>query len=309
MKTIVYRRYGPPEVLELEDIPPPVPREHQVLVRVCAASLNPLDWHFMRGTPYLVRLMTGLRRPRVPRLGVDVAGVVEGVGASVHRFRPGDSVFGFANGSLAESVCAREDALVEKPAGLAFEAAAAAPIAALTALQAIRDKGRVHPGQRVLIHGASGGVGTFAVQIAKALGAEVTGVCSARNVERIRALGADQAIDYTREDFTRGRQRYDVICDTVGDHPRSALQRVLEPQGTLVMVEGTPEGQWLGPILPPLAAMIASWFTRQQLVTLLAKRNLADLEAIGKLLASGQVIPVLDRAYSLEETPEPAFCI
>ncbi len=242
MKAIVYHRYGSPDVLKCEEIERPTPKDDEVLVKVRAASLNPLDWHFMRGEPYFIRLMTGLRRPKFTRLGVDVAGRVEAVGRSVTWFEPGDEVFGGCRGAFAEYACARESELITKPEGVTFEQAACVNVAALTALQSLRDKGRVRPGQKVLINGAAGGVGTFAVQIAKWLGAEVTGVCSTRNVEMVRSIGADHVIDYTGEDFTEGGRRYDLILDCVGSHRLSALRRVLSPEGTYIAVGGRAAG-------------------------------------------------------------------
>lgn len=304
MKAIVYQRYGSSEVLECKDIDTPIVNDDEVLVRVRAASLNPLDWHFMRGTPYLIRLMIGLRKPKIPRLGVDLAGVVEAVGRKVVQFRPGDEVFGMGNGALAEYACCLEKALVLKPANLTFEQAAAVPIAALTALQGLRIRGPIQPGQRVLVNGAAGGVGTFAVQLAKTKGAEVTGVCSTRNVDLVRSIGADHVLDYTREDFTQGTRRYGLIFDAAGNHPLSATRRALEPRGTLVMVGGIEMGNWLDPLLSPLQALVLSPFVSQTLTTLLAKRSQEDLRSLLALLETGQVTPVLDRLYPLNETPE-----
>lgn len=237
MKAIVSRCYGPPEALKLEEIAKPIPEDNQVLVKVRAAAVNPLDWHYMRGEPYVMRLMSGLGQPADARVGVDFAGTVEAVGKSVTRFKPGDEVFGGRSGAFAEYIAVREDrALVLKPANLTFEQAASVPIAAVTALQGLRDKGRVQAGQKVLINGASGGVGTFAVQIAKSFGADVTGVCSTRNVELVRSIGADHVIDYTQEDFTQGEERYDLILDNVGNRSLSDLRRVLKDSGALVIV-------------------------------------------------------------------------
>src|SRR5437773_4075846 len=236
MKAIVHRCYGSPDVLRFEDIEKPTPADDQLLVKVHAASVNPLDWHYMRGTPYLVRTDSGFGKPEDPRLGVDFAGTVEAVGKNVKRFKVGDEVFGGRHGAFAEYVTIREErAVVLKPANVTFEQAASVPIAGITALQALRDKGRIHPGQKVLINGASGGVGTFAVQIAKSFGAEVTGVCSTRNVDLVRSIGADHVIDYTREDFTKGNQRYDLIYDLVGNHSFSERRRILNPNGICVM--------------------------------------------------------------------------
>jgi len=244
MKAIVYCDYGSADVLRLEEIEKPTPGANQLLVKVHAAAVNPLDWHFVRGTPYVMRLQAGLRKPKVIQLGVDFAGTVEAVGRSVTRFKPGDDVFGGRTGAFAEYLCVREDrAVVLKPANLTFEQAAAVPIAAVTALQGLRDKGKVQPGQKVLINGASGGVGTFAVQIAKSLGADVTGVCSTGNVDLVRSIGADHVVDYTREDFTRGSHRYDFILDNVGNHSSSDTRSALTPNGTL---GGHGDGRWIG---------------------------------------------------------------
>src|SRR6266403_3215372 len=235
MKAIVYRCYGSPDVLRFEDVEKPTPADDQLLVRVHAASVNPLDWHYMRGTPYLVRMDSGFGKPEDPRLGVDFAGTVEAVGKNVKRFKPGDEVFGGKHGAFAEYVTVREErAVVLKPANVTFEQAASVPIAGITALQALRDKGRIHPGQKVLINGGSGGVGTFAVQIAKSFGAEVTGVCSTRNLDMVRSIGADHIIDYTREDFTNNGQHYDLIFDLVANHSFSARRRVLSPKGIYI---------------------------------------------------------------------------
>src|SRR5262244_760933 len=254
MKAIVYDNYGPPEVLRLEEIEKPVPNGDQVLIRVRAASANPLDWHYMEGTPYVVRLMGfGLLRPKVKQLGVDFAGTIEAVGKNVTQFKPGDDVFGARTGAFAEYLCAPADRLVLKTANLTFEQAAALPVAATTALQGLRDKGKIQAGQKVLINGASGGVGTFAVQIAKSFGANVTGVCSTRNVEMVRSLGADQVIDYTKEDFTKSGQRYDVMLDNVGNRSLSECRSVLNPQGKYVMIGGE-SGRWLDPLPRMIAA-------------------------------------------------------
>ncbi|HKN11093.1 MAG TPA: NAD(P)-dependent alcohol dehydrogenase, partial [Pseudomonadota bacterium] len=263
-----------------------------------------LDWHFMRGTPYIVRMDTGFGAPESPRLGIDFAGTVEAVGANVTRFRPGDAVFGGRRGAFAEYVTVREDrAMAMKPANLTFEQAASVPIAAVTALQALRDKGRIRAGQKVLINGASGGVGTFAVQIAKSYGAEVTGVCSTRNVDMVRSLGADHVVDYTQVDFTRGEQRYDLILDAVGSHGLLAHKRVLRPAGVLVIVGGPSTGQWIGPMITPLKALIVSPFVSQTFAPLLADLNKEDLAYLGELMQAGKVTPVIDRRYRLNEVP------
>ena len=303
MKAIVYRCYGPPDVLRLEDIEKPVPANDEVLVKVHAAAVNPLDWHYMRGSPYLMRLGSGLGAPNDPRLGVDFAGTVEAVGSNVQRFKPGDEVFGGRTGAFAEYVTVREDrALALKPANVTFEQAASVPIAAITALQALRDKSKLEAGQKVLINGASGGVGTFAVQIAKYFGAEVTGVCSTRNVEMVRSIGADHVIDYTKEDYTDGGTQYDVIIDNVGNHSLLANRRVLDTDGILVIVGG-PKGNWLRPLMGPIKAFVLSPFVDQELGMMLAQFSQEDLTILGDLMQSGKVTPVIDRRYPLSEVP------
>jgi NADPH:quinone reductase-like Zn-dependent oxidoreductase len=306
MKAIVYCDYGTAEVLRLEDIEKPNPEDDQVLVRVRAAAVNPLDWHYMRGTPYIMRIESGLRKPKDTRFGVDYAGTVEAIGRDVTQFKPGDDVFGARSGALAEYVAVRADrAVVVKPANLTFEQAASIPVAAITALQGLRDKGKVQPGQKVLINGASGGVGTFAVQIAKSFGAHVTGVCSTRNVEMVRSLGADQVIDYTTEDYTRSAQRYDVILDNVGNRSLSENRRILKPEGRFVLIGGggPDNGRWIGPMAKPIKAMVLSWFVPQDMGTLLANVNKEDLTILGDLMQAGKVTPVIDRRYSLSEVP------
>jgi len=303
MKAIVYNTFGPPEVLRYEEIEKPTPSDDQVLIKIRATSVNPLDWHFMRGTPYFVRLMLGLRKPKVTRLGVDVAGEVEAVGTNVRRFKPGDTVFGACRGAFAEYACAPESALAMKAATVTFEQAASLPIAACTALQGLRDKGRLRPGQKALINGAAGGVGTFAVQIAKSLGADVTGVCSTRNLALVQSIGADRVIDYTAKDFTDGTQRYDVILDCVGNRSLSACRRVLEPKGILVAV-GAPSGRWMiGPLASTMAAAVLSRFTSQKAVGFVAKVNRDDLSLLNDLIAAGKITPVIDRHYPLNELP------
>jgi NADPH:quinone reductase-like Zn-dependent oxidoreductase len=304
MKAISYTEYGPPDVLQVTEVPTPTPKDDEVLIRIRAASVNPLDWHYLRGTPYLMRIQSGLRKPKAARLGVDVAGQVEAVGKNVTQFQPGDQVFGAAEGAFAEYVCASEGALVLKPAKVTFEQAAAVPIAAFTALQGLRDKGHTQPGQQVLINGAAGGVGTFAVQIAKAFGADVTGVCSTRNVDMVRSIGADQVIDYTQEDFTKSGQRYDVILDMIGNHSLPDRRRALTPKGTLVLVGGTDKGRWLGPLTGLLKAVLLSPFVSQKLLPFLAHSSKEDLIIMQGLLAAGKVTPVIDRTYSLSEVPE-----
>ncbi len=308
MKAVVYMNYGSPDVLEIRDIKKPAPNDDQVLIKVRAVSVNPLDWHFMEGTPMIMRAMgTGLRKPKDPRLGVDMSGEVEAVGKNVTQFKPGDEVFGAKSGALAEYICVRADrAIVRKPANITFEQAAAVPIAAVTALQGVRDKGKVQPGQKVLINGASGGVGTFAVQIAKTYGAEVTGVCSTRNLELVRSLGADHVIDYTKEDFTKGEQHYDVILDNVGTQPLSGFRRVLRPNGICVMIGGggPNDGGLIGPLFRPVKAMVMSPFISQKMGMLMANITRDDLTFLANLMQSGKVTPVIDRTYPLSQIAE-----
>jgi len=303
VKAIVYQRYGSPDVLECADIEKPLPGANEVSIRVRAAAANPLDWHFMRGEPYVMRMATGLREPKARRLGVDVAGDVDAVGANVTRFKPGEAVFGVCRGAFAENACTPESALVLKPREVSYAQAAAVPIAAITALQGLRNKGRIQSGQRVLINGAAGGVGTFAVQIARVLGAEVTGVCSGRNVEMVRALDADHVIDYTRESFTDSTQQYDLLLDCVGNHPLLTCRRVLNPKGTYVIVGGS-GGPWFGPLPRSIVAAALSLFVSQQFCTALAKQNEGDLEILRDFMATGKLRPVLDRRYRLSEVPE-----
>ena len=308
MKAVVYTDYGPPDVLQLKDIKKPEPSDDQILIRVRAASVNPYDWHFIRGTPYVMRMMIGgLRKPKDPRVGVDYAGTVEAVGKNVTLFKPGDEVFGNKSGAFAEYLCARADrAVALKPANITFEQAAGVPVAGLTALQGLRDHGKVQPGQKVLINGASGGVGTFAVEIAKSLGAEVTGVCSGRNVDLVRSLGADHVVDYTKEDFTKSAERYDVILDNVGTQPLSGFRRVLKPNGICVMIGGggPNEGKWVGPMARPIKAMVISPFISQKMSMMMAQGNKDDLTILADLMQSGKVKPVIDRTYKLNEVPQ-----
>ncbi len=304
MKAIVYRCYGPPEVLKLEEVAKPAPADDRVIVKVRTASLNPLDWHYMHGEPYFMRSMSGVGAPNSIHMGVDFAGTVESVGKNVTRFKPGDEVFGGRDGAFGEYVSVAESgALALKPANLTFEQAAAVPIAAVTALQALRDKGKLRAGQSVLVNGASGGVGTFAVQIAKAYGAKVTGVCSTRNLAMVRSIGADQVIDYTKEDFTQGSQRYDLIIDTVATHSLLEYRRVLTADGALVMVGGLDKGPWLGPLWSSLKASVEAPLVRQHFDMLMADIDQRDLGLLRDLLASGKVVPVIDRTYTLSEVP------
>lgn len=306
MKAFVYRCYGPSEVVKLEEVAKPTPKDDELLVKVHAASVNPLDWHFMRGEPYVMRLSAGFGKPTDITLGVDFSGTVEAVGRNVTRFKPGDAVFGGRNGAFAEYLRVREDRVVAlKPDNVSFEQAAGVAIAAVTALQALRDKGQLQAGQKVLVNGASGGVGTFAVQIAKALGAEVTGVCSTRNVELVRSLGADRVIDYTREDFTQGVERYDVIVDNVGNHPFLDYRRVLTPQGRVVLVGG-PGGRWIGPLTKFVEASVVGPFMsgEQQISAFFANMTQEEMNRLRDLMQSGQVTPVVDRTYPFAELPQ-----
>jgi len=307
MKAVVYCDYGVPN-LKLQEIEKPTPADDQLLVKVRAASVNPLDWHFIEGTPYVMRAMgVGLRKPKDTRLGVDFAGTVEAVGKNVTKFKPGDEVFGGRDGAFAEYVCVRESrAVALKPANVTFEQAASVPIAGITALQGLRDKGKVQPGQKVLINGASGGVGTFAVQIAKSFGADVTGVCSTRNVDLVRSIGADHVIDYTKEDFTKSDQRYDVMYDTVGNRSLLECRRILTPKGKAVMIGGGGPGDQglIGPLVGPIKLLMLSPFVSQEMGTFLAELNQKDLTALADLMQSGKVTPVIDKRYKLSELPQ-----
>lgn len=302
MRAIVRSTYGSPDVLELEEVEKPDLADDGVLVRVRAASINPADWYGLTGTPYVARAQMGLLKPKSRLVGVDFAGTVEAVGRDVTQFRPGDEVFGGRSGAFADCVCVPEDrAVVLKPANLTFEQAAAVPVAALTALQGLRDKGQLQPGQSVLINGASGGVGTFAVQIAKALGAEVTAVCSTGNVDLVRSIGADYVVDYTREDFTRSDRRYDLLLDVAGSRSWSECRRVLNPHATLVIV-GAPKGsRLLGPLSHVVKVRLAALRSSQKAVFFVAKFNPADMVVLRDLLAAGAVTPVIDTRYELSD--------
>lgn len=305
MKAVVYKRYGAPlEVLQLEEIDIPTPGDHEVLIKVYAAAVNAADWHIVRADPFLGRLATGLFRPKHPVPGADVAGRVEAVGKSVTRFRVGDDVFGDLSacgwGAFAEYVCAAEHALVSKPANVAFEQAAAVPLAAVTALQGLRDQGRLEAGQKVLIGGASGGVGTFAVQLAKVFGAEVTGVCSSSKVALVRSLGADHVIDYTQEDFTNNGLRYDLILAANGNRSIFEYRRALTPKGTYVSSGGSMTQLFQGLLLGPLISLTGD----KKMLSMLARPNQKDLTFIKELLEAGTVAPVIDRSYPLSEVPE-----
>ncbi len=303
MKAIVYRTYGSPDVLQLEETAVPTPTDDHVLIRVHAAGVNPYDWRVMRGSPSFMRLGLGLRRPKEIRLGIDVAGVVETVGRSVTRFKAGDAVFGACRGAFAEYACASEAAIVAKPANVTFEQAGAVAIAGYTALQALRNRGGVASGAHVLINGASGGVGTFAVQIAKSFGAHVTGVSSARNGDLIRSLGADRVIDYAQEDFTRGSERYDLVLDCHATHPVRACARMLTPRGRYIIV-GAPGQGLFGPLRPILRAMVLAPLLRRKLTTVVAKPNSEDLARLAELMKAGTLTPVVDRRFRLQEVRE-----
>jgi NADPH:quinone reductase-like Zn-dependent oxidoreductase len=304
MKAIVYTEYGSPDVLQLKEVEKPTPKDDELLIKIQASAANPADWHLLRGEPFLARLNAGLLKPKNPILGIDIAGQVEAVGKNVTEFQPGDEVFGDCGwgGGFAEYVCVTEKNLVLKPAHITFEEAAAVPVAAITALQGLRDSGQIQPGQKVLINGASGGVGTFAVQIAKSFGAEVTGVCSTRNLDMVRSIGADQVIDYTQEDFTQNGQRYDLIIDNVGNRSVSDLKRALSPQGTCVIVGFSSLGllfqhMFLGPLMS---------MTGSKKIGLMgtANANKKDLGFLKELLEGGKVKSVIDRRYPLSEVPE-----
>jgi NADPH:quinone reductase-like Zn-dependent oxidoreductase len=304
MQAIVCRQYGSPEVaLHAEDVEKPAPGDDEVLIRVRAAAVNPLDWHLMKGRPYGFRILTGLTRPSETRPGRDLAGLVEAVGRNVTQFEPGNEVFGVGRGAFAEYACARAAKLALKPATVTFAQAASAPIAGVTALQALRDKGQLRAGQRVLINGAAGGVGMFAVQLAKSMGAEVTGVCSARNVGMVRRLGADHVIDYTEEDLTRRDARWDLVLDSIRNHPLLAIRRVLTREGRLVLI-GAPPGHWfvtfLGGLVKPF---IVAPFVSQKLTFMVANITQADLAALGDLMASGTLTPFIDPREGLASVP------
>jgi len=301
MKAIVKDRYGAPDTLRVEEVDKPVPNEEQVLVRVRASAVNAFDWHMVRGKPYIARLSEGLRRPKSREVGLDVAGVAEAVGASVTHVKPGDRVFGSRYGAFAEYVAGKS--IVPMPTNLTFEQAAAVPTAGFTALDGLRDVGRLQAGEKVLINGAGGGVGTMAVQLAKALGAEVTAVSSTKNLEMLRSIGADEVVDYTRDDFTRGGRRYDLILDIGGNRRMSHLRRALLPEGRIVLVAPQP-GQWIGPIVRMVGARLTSRFSRQKAMGYLASGSREDLFLLKELIETGKVTPVVDRTYrGFDEIP------
>jgi NADPH:quinone reductase-like Zn-dependent oxidoreductase len=304
IKAIAYCEYGPPEVLQLREIEKPTPAENELLVKVYAASVNPVDSTYSGG----VRLVTGLRKPKETRFGTDYAGTVEAVGEKVTQFKPGDEVLGGRTGALAEYICVREDrSVVSKPANISFAQAAAVPVAAITALQGLRDKGKIQSGQKVLVNGASGGVGTFAVQIAKAFGADVTAVCSGKNAEMVRSIGADRVIDYTKEDFTAGPERYDMIFDIVGNHSFSERRRVLKPNGICVMAglggSGWHDGFW-SRIGGELTSYIASRFVKEKFIAYIAEFNKADMTILRDLIEAGKIKPVIDRTFPFTQVPD-----
>jgi len=307
MKAAVYTRYGPSDVLQIWDVEKPVPNDNEVLIKVSAASVNPADWHLMEGKPSFARLLFGLGlvKPKDTRLGRDVAGQVEAVGKDVTQFNPGDQVFGACRGAFAEYACASESKLAMKPDNVTFEQAASVAVAALTALQGLRDKGQIQPGQKVLINGAAGGVGTFAVQIAKSFGADVTGVCSTRNVDMVRSIGADRVIDYTQEDFTKGTQRYDLIFDLVANHSLSAFRRALNPKGIYVGAGIGPGGSMIGFLArTALIAPVLSRLASQKFVIFITKLTKEDLTVMRDLMEARKVTPVIERRYRLSEVPE-----
>jgi NADPH:quinone reductase-like Zn-dependent oxidoreductase len=304
MKAIVYYHYGSPDVLQLQEMDRPLGRDDGVLVKIRAAAVNPYDWHFMRGEPYFMRLLFGLRAPKRNGLGVDFSGQVERVGQNVTQFRPGDEVFGMCDGAFAEYLCCAESDMALKPTSASFVQAAAVPLAGLTALQGLRDVGQLQADQRVLIIGASGGVGSFAVQIAKVLGAHVTGVCSTANLEMVRSLGADEVIDYTKEEFTQSGRKYDLILQLGGMHSPSRCRSALTPRGRLILSSGDSEGRWLGPLDRIIKAAALSPFVSQTLRALDVKRSGEDLRFLANLVDAGKLEPVIDRTLSLCDVPE-----
>ena len=303
MKAIVYTKYGSPDILELKELEKPIPKDDEVLIKICAASVNPLDWHFMRGTPFFLRIMTGLFKPKITRLGRDIAGKVESVGGGVTRFKQGDEVFGSCTGAFAEYVCTSELKLVLKPDNVSFEQAACVNVAALTALQGLRDKGQIKSGQKVLINGAAGGVGTFAVQIAKVFNTEVTAVCSKNKIDMVRSIGADHVIDYTKEDFTETGQHYDIFLDCFANRSLFACKRVLKAGGIYIPIGG-PGNSLISILISSITAMVLSWFVSQKFTNFLTKINTEDLSYMGELLASDKVKSIIGKRYSLSEAPE-----
>jgi NADPH:quinone reductase-like Zn-dependent oxidoreductase len=301
MKAAVYTSYGSPEVVHIAEVEKPVPKDDQVLIKVRAASVNPLDWRLMKGEPRALRIMPRLMKMPIGRPGVDVAGVVEAVGSKVTQFKPGDAVFGSCPAAIAEYACARESGVAKKPETVTFEQAASVNVAGLTALQGLRDKGKIQAGSKVLVNGAAGGVGTFAVQIAKSFGAHVTGVCSTRNVEMVRSIGADEVIDYTWHDFTANDQHYDLILDCIGNHAFSECRRVISPKGRFVMIGGPHDISITQLMAAPIKALVLSVFVSQKAVPFIAKANQGDLTFLGELITTGKLTPVIDKTYPLSE--------
>jgi len=303
MQAITYHCYGAPEVLKLENAAKPIPSDNEVLVKVHAAGVNPLDWHYMRGAPYIMRLASGVGSPNKNRLGVDFSGTIESIGKDVTKFKVGDEVFGGAGGAFAEYLTVSQDRTIAlKPENMSFSQAATVPVAALTALQALRDQGKIKAGQKVLINGASGGVGTFAVQIAKSFGAEVTGVCSTRNIDMVRSIGADHVFDYKKQDYTQSGQRYDLIIDNVGNHSISKNRVALKPGGTLVSVGGG-KGNWIGPLIGPIKSLFVQPFADEQLISFVARLKGDDLNFLAELMKAGKLTPVIEKHFSLSELP------
>jgi NADPH:quinone reductase-like Zn-dependent oxidoreductase len=302
MKAIVYREYGSADVLKCEEVEKPVPKDDELLIKVRAAAVNPLDWRLMQGKPTMLRLFFGLRKPKSGRPGIDFAGVVEAVGSKVTQFKPGDSVFGACRWAFAEYACAAESKIALKPNQVTFEQAASGNVAGLTAIQGLRDHGKIRPGSKVLVNGAAGGVGTFAVQVARTFGARVTGVCSTRNIELVRSIGADEVIDYTQSDFTTGDQQYDLILDCVGNHSFSECRRVLTPNGRFVIVGGPHDPSMIELMGPVIKALVLSVFVSQKAIMFIAKSSQADLTLLGEMIVNGKVKPVIDRRYSLSDT-------
>jgi NADPH:quinone reductase-like Zn-dependent oxidoreductase len=309
MKAVVYEGFGSPDILKCQDIQKPTPGENEVLIKIRAASINPLDWKLMKGGPFLVRILLGLGKPKIRRPGVDVAGEVEAVGRNVTQFKPGDQVFGTCVGAFAEyassaPVFGIKSALVIKPENVTFEQAASAPVAALTALQGLRDKGHIQAGQKVLINGAAGGVGTFAVQLARVFGANVTGVCSTANVDMVRSIGADRVIDYTQNDFTKDGESYDLFLDCIGNHSLYACRRVLNPKGILVMIGAPGDGRAIDLVARMIGALALSLFGSKKMVFFIARMNREDLTKVGEFMAAGKVTPVIGKRYKLTEARE-----
>ncbi len=304
MKAALYTAYGPPDVVQIAETEKPVPKDDEVLIKVLAASVNPYDWHFIRGEPYLIRLMAGLPKPKDQRLGSDVAGVIETVGGKVTQFKPGDEIFGSCRGAFAEYACTSESNVVSKPRNVSFEQAASVPIAAFTALQSLRLGGLVHdspPGRTVLINGASGGVGTFAVQIAAAFGAEVTGVCSTGNLEMVQSIGAARVIDYTKEDFTKVSRRFDIFLDNVGNHSLSACKSLLNSNGTYIAAGGSTDLWMFRPMARMVAQLVLSWIGTQKMLGIFAKASQDDLTILHNLMQAGKLTPVIDKTYALSK--------